>query len=191
MPPSAKGGQKWGTLSFKRKFSARTESVSRLPAVAGVAAVAATSTVATASAAPATAETTSTAAAETAAPALGFRASFVNVDGASAELTAIERSDGLLAVFVAVHFDEAESTGASSIAIGHDAHAVDLTVTFKNLPQLVFTSVEAEVPHKDVLHASSPALICRKCELVRGLAGRKAFLEILTGAGEQSNAREV
>jgi len=119
----------------------------------------------------------------TAASAVVLGPSFVDIDGASTELAAVECGDGFFAIFIAVHFDEAKATGASGIAIGHDADTVDLTVAFENLPEFVFTGIETEIPHKDVLHASSPALICRKCELSSRTAGRETFLKILTGAG--------
>jgi hypothetical protein len=59
----------------------------------------------------------------------------------------------------------------------------------EQLPQFVFGCVEAQIPHKNILHASASALSCRKCEQFGGL-GRSGgpFLKIETGAGEQSNA---
>jgi hypothetical protein len=90
---------------------------------------------------------------------------FVHVDGASANLRAVESGDRFLAVFIAGHFHESETAGAACVAIGHDANAIHLSVPFKNLSQFFLAGIEAKVPYKDVLHASSSALSCRKCEL--------------------------
>ena len=80
---------------------------------------------------------------------------------------AVQGRDCLLAVFVAGHFDESETARASSIAVGHDAHAIDLPVALKQLSQFVFVGVEAEIPHENILHASAPALSCRNASSVR------------------------
>jgi len=74
------------------------------------------------------------AAASSTAPAIGFWAGFVHVDGASAELAAIERRDCLFAVFVVSHLDETETARAAGLAIGQNADTVDLAITLKGLP---------------------------------------------------------
>ena len=136
-----------------------------LPAVAPAATTAASATIS------AIAAEATTAAAPT---SLGFGARFVDVDGASANLLTVESGDGFFAVFVTIHFYETETAGAAGVTIGHDADAVDLSVGLEHLPQFVFVRVEAQVPHKDILHASSPALSCRKCKLrSANLAGRR------------------
>jgi hypothetical protein len=127
-----------------------------LPAIAAT-----TTTAATASAVAPVAAT----AASTTAGALGLRPSFVDVDRASTNLRTVQRSDGFFAVFIAGHFNESETAGATRVTIGHDANAIHLPVSFKNLSQFFLAGIEAEVPYKDVLHASSSALSCRKCEL--------------------------
>jgi hypothetical protein len=134
-----------------------------------------------------TAAPTAEAAASAAALSLGTR--LVDVDRTSADGGAIEGRDGLLAVFVAGHLDEAEPTGSPRVTVRHDAHAVHLSERLKQLPEFVFACVEAQVSHKNILHASASALSCRKCEQFGGL-GRSGgpFLKIDTGAGEQSNA---
>ncbi len=146
---------------------------------------------ATISAVAATAASASVAAATTSA-ALRLGASFVDVDGASADLGAVERRDGFLAVLVAGHFHETEAAGAAGIAIGHDAYAVYLSVTLKQLPQFILTGVEAEVPHKNILHASFP---CIELSEVRAQwsdwQDGKAFLKILTGAGNSQMRHAV
>ena len=142
-----------------------------LPAIASSAASAAASAAVTASAA-------STAA------AFRLRPRLVDVDGASADLRSIQCSDGFFPVLVARHLYKSEATRAAGIAVSHDAHAVDLSVGFEQLPQFVFVGIEAEISYKDILHASAPALSCRKCELTSAdLAGREGLPEIDTGAG--------
>jgi len=137
-----------------------------LPAVAATTAAATTVSAATTTATSTIAATTASAPiATTTAAALGLGAGFVDVDGAPANLATVEGCDRFFAVFVAGHLDKTETAGAAGIAIGHDAHTVHLSVTFEKLPELILTGIEAEVSYKDILHASSPALSCRKCEL--------------------------
>jgi len=94
----------------------------------------------TASAAPsvpisaAAAATPTPAEAATTAAAIGFWAGFVHVDGASAELRAVQCRDCLLSVFVIGHFNETKTTGAASVAIGQNADPVHLAIALENLP---------------------------------------------------------
>jgi hypothetical protein len=141
-----------------------------LPAV--VPSAASTTTAAAAAAISAIAST----AASATAGAFSFGTGFVHVDGASADLRAVERSDGFLAVFVAGHFDESEAAGASGLAVRHNTYAVHLTITLKQLPEFVFVGIEAEVPHENIFHAYAPALSCQECELSSAnLAGREGL----------------
>ena len=111
------------------------------------------------------ASATAKAAATAASAAFRLWTGFVDIDGASADRTAIQCCNGFLAVFVAGHFNETEAARTPRIAVCQDAHAVDLAIAFECLPQFIFVGVEAEIPHKNILHASSPALSCWKCEL--------------------------
>jgi hypothetical protein len=107
---------------------------------------AASSTIPSTAAATVAASTTTTA-------ALGLRARFVDVDGAAADLRTVQGRDGLISIFVAGHFDETESARAPRVAVGHDADPINLSVRFKSLTKLIFTGVEAQIPHKNILHA--------------------------------------
>jgi hypothetical protein len=99
---------------------------------------------ATTTAAATTVPAVSSPAAATAAPgALCLGPRLVDVDRAAADLRSIQRSDRFLAIFVARHFYETKAARASGIAIRHNAHAVDLTVPFKNLSKFVFVCTEA------------------------------------------------
>ncbi len=114
------------------------------------------------------------ASAATAAAALSLGASLIDVDGAPADLRSVQRRNRFLAVFVAGHLHEAEAARAPSITVRHNAYAVHLTVRLEKLPQFVFVGVEAQISHKDILHASASALSCRKCKLSSAdLAGRE------------------
>ena len=115
-----------------------------------------------------------TAEASTAA-ALGLGSSLVDVDGPSAELRAVQSRNGFLSVVITGHLNETEAPGTPSVSIRHDADTVHLTVAFKDLPQFIFIGIEAEIPHKNILHASSSALSCRKCELSSRTAGREGL----------------
>jgi hypothetical protein len=123
------------------------------------------------------------------AAALSLRTRFIHVDGTAADLRPVQRRDCLLAIFVTVHFDEAETARSPSITVGHDADAIYLTVCFKELPQFIFARIKAQVTHKDILHASAPALSCRKCELSSAnLAGLGGLPENRDRSWQQSNA---
>src|SRR5271156_653502 len=155
----------------------------RLVAAPATAATAAATTVAAAiSAAP-------SAVAAAASGVFGLRSRLVHVERASAHLRAVQRSDGLFSVFIAGHLHKAEAARAPGVAVGHDADPVHLPEGFKHLPEFVFRSVKAQVSHKNILHASSPALSCRSASSMRqDWQGGDTFLKIETGAGEQSNA---
>src|SRR5271155_2415129 len=153
--------------------------------------VAASTTAATATAAtvPAAIAAPASAVASTAAGVLGFGAGLVDVQRASADLRAIQRSDGLFSILVAGHFHKAEPARPPGIAVGHDADPVHLTVRLKHLPQFFFRCVKAQVAYKNILHASASALSCQKCKLdAADWQVGDTFLKIGTGAGEQSNA---
>ena len=115
--------------------------------------------------------------------------SLVDVDRASANLRSIQSSDGFFSILVAGHLHKSEAARTAGVAVGHDAHAVDLSVGLEQLPQFVFVGIEAEIPHKDILHASAPALSCRKCELTSAdLAGREGLPENRYRSWQQSIA---
>jgi hypothetical protein len=140
----------------------------RLPAVA-------TSASATTTAAAAVSAIAATTAAATRS-ALGLGPRFIYIDGASTDLRAIQRRDRLFAVFVAGHFYKPKAPGTPGFAIRQNAYPVYLTVSLEDLPQFVVVGVETQIPHKDILHASSPALSCQECELSSAnLAGREGL----------------
>jgi hypothetical protein len=124
-----------------------------------------------------------------AATAFGLGPRLIDVDGASAHGGAIQSCDRLIAVLVAGHLHETETTGAPRVTVCHDAHAVHLSERLKDLPEFVFVCVETQISNENILHASASALGCRKCKQFGGL-GRagEPFLKIETAAGEQSNA---
>ena len=127
--------------------------------------------------------------APTASGVLSFRTRLVHVQRSSADLRSIQSGDRFFSVLVAGHLDEAEAAGSSSIAIGHNADPVDLPVRLEHLPQFVFRRVKAQVAYENILQASSSALRCRSASSMRrDWQVEETFLEIETGAGEQSNA---
>jgi hypothetical protein len=101
------------------------------------------------------------------AAALSFRTSLIDVDGTASDLRSVQRRNCLLAIFVTVHLDKAETARSPCVTVGHDADTIDLTVCLKELPQFIFACIKAQVPHKDILHASAPALSCRNASSVR------------------------
>jgi hypothetical protein len=107
--------------------------------------------------APATAAISATTA-SSGATTLPFGASFVDVQFAAAELATVEAGDGLFAIVVAGHLDEPETARAAGIAVGEDTDSIDLSIGRKQLPQLIFRGIEAEVADEYVLHANAPQL---------------------------------
>jgi hypothetical protein len=84
---------------------------------------------------------------------LDLRTRFIHVQGAPANLGAVQRRNSFLSVFRSCHFDEAKAARASGIPVGHDADSVHLSMCLEQLAQFIFRSVEVEVPNKNVLHA--------------------------------------
>jgi len=115
---------------------------------------------------------------------LGLRPRLIHVECSSADLRAVQRGDGLLAIFVIGHFHKAETARAPGIPVGHDADAVYWSERLKNPPQFVFRCIEIQVPHENILQASTSCNELPKCELdaVDWQVG-DAFLKIDTGAG--------
>jgi hypothetical protein len=97
------------------------------PAIATIAAITA------AAALPVTAPSSATAASvrSTASRAFRFRASFVHIQRAAPKLRAVESCNRALRFGLVGHFNEREATGPARIAIGFDAHPLNLTVSFK------------------------------------------------------------
>ena len=144
------------------KPSVRARSNSKLsPAASSSAATAAAATVSAAISASASAI------ASTASGMLGFGACLVHVECASAYLRTVQRSNGLVSVLITGHFHKAEPARPSGIAVRHDADPVHLPERFEHLPQFIFRCVKAQVPHKNILHASASALSCQSASSMR------------------------
>jgi hypothetical protein len=126
----------------------------KLPAPAATA-TAPTSISSTATAATAWTPTTIPATTTPSSPAFDFGACFVYIERPSADLGAIESCDGFVSLFCVGHFDKAETARASGVAIIHNTYAVHLSVSFEELSQFFFRSIEVQVPHKDILQASA------------------------------------
>jgi hypothetical protein len=98
---------------------------------------------------------------------LGFGTRFVHIECAPAHLRTVQCSNGFLSIFVTGHLHKAESARTSGVAVRHNAHPVHLSERFKHLPQFIFRRVKAQVPHKNILHASASALSCRSASSMR------------------------
>ena len=64
----------------------------------------------------------------TAASAFRLGARFVHVQGASADLRAVESRDRLISFLGVRHLDKAKTTRAARVAVGHDADPIYLSV---------------------------------------------------------------
>jgi hypothetical protein len=101
----------------------------------------------------ATVSTATTVSAATAA-ALNFGASFIYVQGASADLAAVEGCDGFVSLFGVGHFYKPETAGTTGVPVGHDADAIHLSMRCEQLAQFVFPGIEIQIAHEYILHAN-------------------------------------
>jgi hypothetical protein len=106
--------------------------------------------------APAAAASTaiSTTVASAAARPLRFRTSLIYVQRPAAQLRAVDGRNCLIPLFRAGHFHEAEAPRSASIAVGHNADSVHLSVCLEHLAQVVFRRVEIKVAYEDVLQTN-------------------------------------
>jgi hypothetical protein len=134
---------------LKRKF---------LPARAASAAITISAAVTAAAAAAGT--TASTTARPTPAAAavatFGARASLVHGDGASTQIAAIQCFDSRIALSAVGHFNESESTQASTKLVTNQIHFSDSSILSKSLSQIVFTGTEGEISHVDIQASVRP-----------------------------------
>ena|SRR5436305_1536240 len=89
----------------------------------------------------------------TAAAAAGpfrLRPGFVHIDGTSAELGSVQRSDSFVTLFGVAHFHETKSTRTSGLAIRKNTYAIHLTEWFEQLAKLIFSRIKTEVPNENV-----------------------------------------
>jgi hypothetical protein len=122
-----------------------------LPAVSAAATPATAASTTSASVAPASAAVTTAASTSTAAT-LGFGPGLINIQGASADLLPVQRSDGFVTLFGICHLDKAKAAGTASVAVGHDADPVHLSIGFKQLTEVFLRSVEIQISDEDILH---------------------------------------
>ncbi len=130
-----------------------------LPAVAPAAATTASATIATAIA-------------STAAGPLCLWPCLINVQRTPANLRTIECGNGFLSILIAGHFHKTKSARPPGIAVSHDAYAVNLSVSLKELPQFVFVGVEAKVSYKNILHVVCPCIELSEVQAQFGGLGR-------------------
>jgi hypothetical protein len=122
----------------------------------------------------ATAFASSAAAAATPATApLRFGSRFVDVQSASTNLGAIQRRNRFVSFLSVGHLDKAETTRASRVAVGQNAHTIHLSVHFKHLAQFFLGRVEIQISNKDVLQA---------------VASGVSYLSVATSAGKSGGA---
>jgi len=117
------------------------------PAAAAAATEIATS--ATAESAAATAEIT--------AGTIFTRTRFIDRQGATAHVTAVEFRDRLVGIFLRRHLDEAEAARTAAEPVHDNLAAHDLAGLLEQLKQLVFGRVEREVPDEQ---------FCRHCDVL-------------------------
>jgi hypothetical protein len=91
----------------------------------------------------------------TAARSLGFRTRLVHVQRATTQLSSVQSGDCAFCFFRIGHLYESESSRAPSLPVGHNTYAVDLSVRFKHLAQLILGCIEVEISYKDVFQAGA------------------------------------
>jgi hypothetical protein len=115
-----------------------------------------------------------TTAAAAAALRLGTR--FVHVQSTASHLRSVQRRDGPLRFFRIRHLNKSETTRTSRFAIRHDADPVYLSITFEQLPQLVFSSVEIQISYENVFQRNASVVKLFECGLTS--AGKQVLLSL-------------
>jgi hypothetical protein len=133
-------------IILRAELRAPKQSLVAAPAASVAAPVPASATSVTASVSAATAAATT---------ALHFGTGFVHVQSAAAHLAAVEGRDGFVSFLRIGHLYESEAARTSGVPVGHDAHAIHLTMRREQLSEFVFTRIEVQIAHEDVFHASS------------------------------------
>ena len=100
-----------------------------------------------------------------------FGPCFVHVQGASANLRAIQCRNRFLSVLGTCHLDKTETARAPCVPVSHDADAIHLPMHFKELAQFFFRCVEIQVSNEDVLQASASGVSYLSVEHFGGEAG--------------------
>jgi hypothetical protein len=121
--------------AIKREF--------RLPATSAATAAA----VSTAAAAAAAAAVTTAAAAAATTTAIFTRSGLVDLQVATLEILSVESLDGVHHRALGVHCNKRESARASAFPIGRDEHFGHFTVLPEQRPEIIFTSLEGDIPH--------------------------------------------
>jgi len=67
---------------------------------------------------------------------LGTR--LIDIQRSATNLTVVQRRDCLVAFLGIGHLDESETAGTSCIAVSHNAHAIDLSISCEQLTQVIF-----------------------------------------------------
>jgi hypothetical protein len=113
----------------------------------------ATAATATATAA---ARTAATAAAATAAATLAFLR-FIDTQGATTHILAVQGLDGALRI-AARHFHEAKAARTAGFAIVDQRNGLHCAVLLEERPYVAFGSVERQIPNIDFRHKSQVSL---------------------------------
>jgi hypothetical protein len=103
--------------------------------------------VASATASAVTAATSAATAASAAASAIFARASFVDRQGATVVLLAVQRADGGLRFVITTHFHKAESLTATAFTVRNHLRALHAAVGREHLFQIRTTDSVAQIPH--------------------------------------------
>ena len=87
--------------------------------------------------------------------ALGPATRLIDIQLAAVELSTIQFGDRLVRVSRAGHLHEGRPTRLARITVGHDAYAIDRTISCEHLAQLVFANFVVKVPNEDVLYVDT------------------------------------
>jgi hypothetical protein len=117
-----------------------------------------------------------TAAAATATAAFWLRTRFVHIQRATSYLGAVQRGNCPLSLFGIRHLYKSEATRAPGFAVRHYAYAIHLPITFEQLPQLIFSGVEIQIPYKDVFQRDASVVELFECGLTS--AGKQVLLSL-------------
>jgi len=88
----------------------------------------------------------------TAALAIGFRTSFIDIDGSSTKVSAVKGGDGSVGFFGVRHFNKAKASRAARIPIGDNTDPFHGSVIFKQGAKRFFRRPKTEVSYKYIFH---------------------------------------
>ena len=115
-------------------------------------------------------------AAKSAAGSLCLRPRFVNIDRATAEISAVQGSNCAVRLSRIRHFDKGKAACATRVSVSHQVDPLHFSIRLEECTERRFGSTEIQIPYKDVFHVVNVCL-----SIVRARRGRYGFGQVVAG----------